>query len=350
MRLVLAAGLTAALAVGAAAAARGDSHGVPRGFRAETAAAVGTRDYWVLGDYKCGSTWCLALVRSTDAGKNFRRVDLPQLPAQGTVPSVTFVNAQVGYVFVPGGRLYVTRNGGASWRPGTPAHVSDLAIGGGDVYVLGRRQSRFERSPISRSAWQAVSLPVRSRLVVSLAARGRRVWLMGSTRHIRAGDFTLRSADRGKTFARSHGPCIPELTGELVPAGQGIVWAVCPTGMMAALSVSTNGGRTFPRYPSFHDPGGIRLPALTNGAGVFPASARTAVLYRGVQGPLFRTTDLGRHWARVRGTARFGHLFWLDFASSRVGAAVAATRSHPRSPSLWRTTDGGKTWHSLPVP
>jgi hypothetical protein len=283
MRFALALGLAAAIAAVVAASARSTSHAVPRGFRPETAAAVGTRDYWVLGEYRCGSSWCNALVRSMDAGGHFARVDLPPLPSQGNVPSLAFASARVGYLVGRGGRLYVTHDGGSSWLLSAPAGVRNVAVGGGDVYVIAGR-NRYERSPIARRSWHAVSLPVRFRFLVSLAARGRSVWLLGSTRHIRAGDVDLRSADHGATFTRSHAPCIPELAGKLVPAGDGVVWAVCPTGMMAGLSVSTNGGRTFPAVRSFHDPGGVRLPALTNGAGIFPSSMRAAVLYRGASG------------------------------------------------------------------
>jgi len=348
MRFAVVAGLAAALAVGVAAAAGKSSHGVPRGFRPETAAAVGTRDYWVLGEYQCRSTWCLGLVRSTDGGKHFVRVGSPLLRPQEVVPSLTFANARVGFV-VGAGRLYVTRDGGTSWRPWGPRGVTEAAVGGGDVYVLIWRKNRLERSPIARSSWRAVPLPVRYRFLVSVAARGRRVWLLGSTRHTRVGDVSLRSADRGATFKKSHAPCIPGLAGMFVPAGSGVVWAVCPTGMMAGLSVSTNDGRTFPAFRSFHDPGGVRLPALTNGAAISPSSARAAVLYRGASGPLFRTVDLGRRWILVRRTARFEELFWLHFASSRVGAALFTTRSQPNRASLWRTTDAGRTWSPVPI-
>jgi hypothetical protein len=347
MRFALALALAGAVAAAATAAHGGAARGVPHGFRPETAAGVGTRDFWVLGDYRCGSTWCLALVRSTDGGKHFARIAVPPFPSQGNVPKLEFANARVGYA-LDGGRLYATQDGGTSWRRWGPTGVMDVAVGGGDVYVLVRR-SHFERSPISKSSWHAVTLPVRFRFLVSLAARGRRVWLLGSTRHIRAGDVTLRSADHGTTFAKSHGPCVPGLAGSLLPAGRGVVWAVCPTGMMAALSLSTNEGRAFPRFRSFHDRGGVRLPALTNGAEIFPSSARAAVLYRGVQGPLLRTTDMGRRWARVPRTAGIGQLFWLGFATSRVGAAIFTVRSHPQQTSFRRTTDGGATWHPVPI-
>ena len=347
MRLALALALAGAVAVAATAAyGHGAVRGVPRGFHPETAAAVGKRDVWILGWYRCGDTQCVALVRSTDAGKRFVRVGLPPLSLQGNIPRLEFASARLGYV-VTGRGLYVTRDGGTSWHFSGLKRVLDIALGGGDVYAISG--ARFERSPMSRNSWHTIPLPVRVRFLVSVAARGRRVWLLGSPHRIRAGDVTLRSTDRGTIFRKSHGPCIPELAGRLVPAGRNVVWAVCPTGMMAGVSVSTNGGRTYPTLRSFHDPGGVRLPSLTNGAGIFPTSAHAAVLYPGASGPLLRTADLGRKWALVRRTARFEQLFWLNFTMSRVGAALFTTRSHPNHASFWRTTDGGATWHSLPV-
>jgi len=348
MRFAPALALAGAAAVVATAAyGHGPAQGVPRSFHPQTGAAVGKRDVWILGWYRRGAAQRLALVRSTDAGKTFVRVGLPPLSLQGETASLTFVNAHLGYLVSPRGRLYVTHDGGTNWRPFGPKGVREVAMGGGEIYVLSK--NRFERSPLGRSAWQAVSLPVRYRFLVSLAARGKKVWLLGSTRHIRAGDITLRSSDRGTTFKKSHAPCFPELEGMLVPAGDGVVWAVCPSGMMAGLSLSTNGGRTFPRFRSFHDPGGINLPALTNGAGIFPTAARAAVLYRGVSGPLFRTTDKGKRWSEIPRTGRLEQLFWLRFATSRVGLGLFTARSHPNQASLWRTTDGGATWHAMPI-
>ncbi|MFI5415335.1 MAG: WD40/YVTN/BNR-like repeat-containing protein [Candidatus Lutacidiplasmatales archaeon] len=346
MRFAVAAvAVAAVLAIGAAASARSGVHGVPHGFRPQTAAAVGSRDYWVLGYYACGGRSCAALVRSTDRGRHFERVALPWRSPRVNLPTLTFVNSRLGYLL--GGRLYITTDGGTSWHPSGPRGGREFAVGGRDVYVLSK--NRLVRSPIGRSSWQTVPLPVRYRFVVSLAARGRKVWLLGSTSHIRAGDVTLRSSDAGAIFKTSHGPCIPELGGRLVPAGRGVVWAVCPSGMMAGLSLSTNGGRTFPRYRSLHDPGGTRLPALTNGGGIFPSSPRAAVLYRGASGPLFRTTDMGRRWISVPRTGRLEQLMWLGFATSRVGVGLFTTKPHPNQASLWRTTDRGATWHSMPI-
>ena len=86
---------------------------------------------------------------------------------------------------------------------------------------------------------------------------------------------------------------------------------------------------------------------MTNGAGIGAASARTAVLSRGGGGALLRTTDAGRHWSAVPRTSGITQVFWLTFATRRVGAAIVQT--DPRTTQLWRTTDAGATWHSVPI-
>jgi len=352
MRFALAGGLAAALAVGVATAAGNSSHGVPRGFRPETAAAVGTRNYWVLGEYRCGSEWCNALVRSTDGGKHFRRAALPSFPSQGDIPTLSFANTRDGVAYVRNGsRLYVTHDGGSSWhRSGPTGNVIASALSGGDVYVVTSRRS-YERSPVARDAWRPLRYPTfKHGFMVSLAAEGSRVWLLGTQRrrHADDSDELALSRDRGADFVARPGPCLAELGGRLVPANARVLWAVCPTGMMAELSLSRNGGRSFPSILSVHDPGGLRRPSLTNGAEISPFTPRTAVLYGGGEGPLLRTTDEGRHWQRVHQPARIYQLDWLGATTRRFGLAVVQTRSSPDA-GLWRTTDGGATWDSVPI-
>lgn len=349
MRRVVVLALAGAVAVAATAAyGHGAARGVPRGFNSEAAAAVGTRDLWVLGEYRCHGTWCLALVRSTDAGMHFRRVGLPSLPSQGTSPTVVFANARDGFAYVKDATpLYVTHNGGESWqRAGPPRAVTAFAAAGGYAYLVSESR-RLERSPVSRNAWRSEPLGA-SHLPFSLAARGTNVWFLGPPRHRPDFDTVARSSDYGRSFTFQRGPCLRELGGQLVPAADGIVWAVCPTGNMGELALSTNGGRSFPMIRSFHDPGGLRQPGLVNSAQIAAASAHVAVLSRGAGGALLRTTDTGRHWSSVPGTAHIEDVFWLDFTTSRVGSALVQLR-HKAPTQLWRTTDGGATWHSMPV-
>lgn len=339
MRLALALGLVAVLAAAAGASAHDTTNGVPRGFNPVAAAAVGTRDLWVLGGH--------TLLRSTDAGRYFRPVAAPPVPSQGTVPTVVFANARDGFAYVAdGSSLYATHDGGTSWdREGPAGDVTAFAASGGYAYlVVGGH--RLERSAIGQDAWRRLTLAV-SHLPSSLAARGSNVWFLGPPRRRPDFDTVALSSDRGRAFTAQKGPCLSELGGTLVPAAGGVVWAVCPTGMMAELRLSTNGGRSFPGIRSFHDPGGIREPAMTNGARIAAASSRVAVLSRGGGGALLRTVDAGRHWSRVRRTARIRAVYWLAFTTRRVGTALVQTGAH--TTQLWRSTDAGATWVSAPI-
>jgi photosystem II stability/assembly factor-like uncharacterized protein len=337
MRIALAIALVGVLASATAASARNTGAGVPHGFKPETAAAVGAHDLWVIGDG--------VLLRSTDGGEDFARVGLPPFPSQGNLPSVVFANARDGFAYVQDTTpLYVTHDGGESWRRAGPRRdVTAFATAGGFAYVVSGRHE-LERSQVSQDAWQRSSLAA-LHLPFSLAARGSDVWFLGPPRHRPDYDTLALSSDHGRTFTPLKGPCLAELGGALVPAADGVVWAVCPSGMMASLALSTNDGRSF-RIRSFHDRGGLHEPSLINAGRIAAATARVAILSRGAGGALLRTTDMGRHWSPVAGTAGIQSVFWLAFTTSRVGTAIVQLRSGPR---LWRTTDAGATWHSVPI-
>ena len=232
MRFALAAGLAAALAVGVAAAAGNSSPGVPHGFRPETAAAVGTRNYWVLGEYRCGSEWCNALVRSTDAGKHFRRVALPPFSSQGTIPTFEFANARDGFAYARyASRLYVTHDGGSSWHRSGPTGRCDR-LGPErrrclrrheppDLRTIAGDEGCVASAPLSDVQARLFGQP-RSPRLSGLAARNaetpacgrqRRARLVArSRRRLRGAARALSCRARGKAGAGKRSSCLGRLS------------------------------------------------------------------------------------------------------------------------------------------
>jgi photosystem II stability/assembly factor-like uncharacterized protein len=298
----------------------------------------------VLGDYRCGAGWCNALVRSTDAGKHFVGVGLPSFPTQGATASVSFANARDGFAYVlyGTGPLYVTHDGGKSWQAGPKGGVLGFGTGGGWAYVATRRHG-IERSPVSHGAWRQ-ALRLATQHLTGIAARGARVWLVGPPRRQPDYDSIWISTNHGRTFTTKPGPCFFDLGGKLESAGRGVVWAVCPTGMMAGLWRSSDDGASFSSFSAERRP--LLLP---NAAEIAASTPRDAVLSR-EDGSLLRTTDAGRHWNPVPNTADVTEVFWLHFTTARLGAAVVQTRHESAvRAELWRTTDGGATWLAVPI-
>lgn len=339
-RLLL--GLALAAALAAVVVGRGGTatRTASRGFHPETAAAFGARDIWLLG----GST----LLRSTDAGRHFMRLGLPRdlRNRSGAVPSITFANSHDGFASARGW-LFSTHDGGESWHRSLAGDklLFAAAVGGGYAYAFTPRHG-LERSPVSRDRWRLV-LPLRQVYPVGIAARGSRVWLVGPPWH-RYMDTIRLSTNRGRTFTSRTGPCFGHLGGRIESPGGGVLWAVCSSGMMADLSVSTTSGRTFAGR-SFSENGGHGRPSLTNAGEVAPFTPRIAVLDGGYA-PLLRTTDNGKHWRRVRQPERIYALRYLHATTRRVGLALVQTRRSSGPLELWRTTDAGRSWHAIPLP
>lgn len=254
---------------------------VPTRFDPDSFTAISDNDYWVLGRIPCRAGRCFSILRTSDGGRSFASIPAPALPKEGTVPTLRFADRLDGFAVVPGvgGVLYATHDGGATWKKLPLRTVLAFATGGGNAYAVTARCSqegctgyRFERSPVFVNAWSASAMPFApDGSTVDLAVHGSRVWLLGTpagSERTRS-DELARSTDGGRTFTSGPGPCYPGLGGELAPTSASVVWAVCPSGMMAGASRSTDGGITF-----IH----LRTPPLVNSAALAPASEDTAVL------------------------------------------------------------------------
>jgi hypothetical protein len=214
--------------------------------------AVSERDYWVLATGRCR---CFTILRTTNGGTTFVRITAPPLPMSGTTPFLRFADRRDGFAFVPGlgGRFYATHDGGRTWRRIQRRTLLAFATGGGSVYVVTARCGlnrcsayRLERASVAGGAWTSRPLPFApAASVLELAAHGSDLWLLGTAVGDRQHDTLARSADGGRSFAVGAGPCYGDLGGRLEPTSASVVWAVCPTGLMAGAWRSTDGGATF---------------------------------------------------------------------------------------------------------
>jgi hypothetical protein len=343
--------LSAAAIAGGCGSAHHTGQSVPKGFRPVSLSAIDDNDLFLLGTLPCSAARCYAIERSGDGGRTFTRIAAPSgLPTEGSAPTLRFVDARVGVIWVPfgWGGFYRTHDGGVTWRHVRSPDLVAFTTTGAKAYAIVAHCTtqrctgfRFARGPASASRWRESPLPfVPDGPVLDLAARGNDVWLLGTPRTARYQryDRLARSTDGGRTFTTGDGPCVPGLGGGLMPSSTRVVWAVCPTGLLAGAARSSDGGVAFSP---------LRTPPLTNGARLAPASSSTAVLAaNGAGAPLYRTTDGGATWRPIAPRGKDTIWYEVVFTSAHVGDALVQLGGH--APVFRRTTDGGETWLSPP--
>ncbi|MDQ3895156.1 MAG: hypothetical protein M3292_10950 [Actinomycetota bacterium] len=262
-----------------------------------------------------------------------------------------FADGRDGYVYVPqiDGVLYATHDGGASWRRLALGDVLQFTTAGGEAYAITARctpqrcsQYHLERAPVVANRWDVTALPFAADgSLFGLAALGPKVWLLGTraSKGPMTHNVLARSSDGGRTFTSGPGLCYAGLGGELAPASPTVIWAVCPTGLLAGAWRSTDGGVTFAQ---------LKTPPLANSAVLAPASERVAVLFgNGAGARLLRTTNGGRTWRAAKTPGRATDIQWVGF-SAKVGAALVQLGGSQMN-ALWRTTDSGADWFAVPL-
>ncbi len=321
---------------------------VPAGFEPTSFTAISETDFWVLGGAPCSGGTCTYIAHTTNGGASFSLVNSPPLgaPNTGQAPVLRFTDQEDGFAYIPRatGEFFATHNGGNSWHAVALGEVLNFASAGGYAYAITASCPtasclHFQRSPVSSDSWQSSSLPFSSdRSSMDLEAHGPDVWLMGTPTAPQSPQLPIlaRSSDQGASFTNLPSPCLSDLGGAVAPSSVNVLWAVCPTGMQAYASRSTDGGSSFTSLNSLTSP-------MPNSAQLAPASDTTAVLAYPDPSGWLRTTDGGTSWSAVSTAADSDPVLFIGFTDAEVGVALVSTGQGADS-ELWRTTDAGASW------
>jgi hypothetical protein len=338
---------------------------VPSGFDPVSFTAVSSSEYWLLGEAPCSNPVCTSIVRTTDGGSHFVGLPAPASPVlEGTGASTTGINTLRfaddvdGYAFAtgPGGAFWDTHDGGEHWaQPGflTARELLGFGTGGGYAFALvGSCQNgscsgvRLERSPATSEQWSAITVPVPDGTdqLASMTVHGSDLWISVTTSASQANQLLVAGTGSGDHFTTYQSPCSSGLGGSIQASSAAVLWAMCPSGMMAEAFRSTDGGSQWKQLPAGE---------LENSALLAPANDTTAVIQPASQGQLLRTDDGGATWLAVSSAGASGSWWsWIGFTDAGTGSGLdqsdaPANWPWPDGPypeQLWRTDDGGAGW------
>jgi hypothetical protein len=314
---------------------------VPPGFAAQSFTAIGTAEWWLLGTAPCSQPPCTSIVRTDDGGHSFVGTPAPRTTA---VTQLRFADAGDGFAYDP--ELWVTHNAGGAWHQlPIGGSVSDLAIADGYAYAIvkpaGSGAGRLLRAAIGSDRW--TPLTGAGNTYTGLWAHGSDVLLETSDRSGDGNQLAV-SRDAGAHFTRYPAP--PSVTCDFQEPAPPVVWAHCATGTASATFRSTAYGAGFRAAGGPRNLSGA-ASELPNSAAFAAASAATAVV--GSQ-QLYRTTDAGVHYAPVPGTSAVSAWRYLGFTNATHGVALGFQGPQvPDNERLYYTSDGGATYHYVPI-
>jgi hypothetical protein len=329
---------------------------VPSGFTPNSITFVSLVTGWALGGAPCNSGTCLALVRTSDAGRHWSAVAAPPTSYsvltndqnQG-VSQVRFADQNDGWAFGPD--LWSTHDGGAHWSQSPLKGVWSLEAAYGRVHAVAfGPNSNFviESSATNRDAWtQTGSLqlgagPVPFSDVVLVRNAG---WILENDRAVVDGARLVSGhwVPWSPPCATTGGSAVigASTTSSLVAVCEEGIWG--PSGYPGSPAMrayfSNNGGSTWFR--------GGTLPGMPEDVGNAVASPSPGVAVAGVvgatHGELLETFNSGLSWRVVATTTSgmFMAFTYVGFTSPTQGVAIE-TGEQPSA--MLMTFNGGRTW------
>ena len=310
---------------------------------------------WALGR-RCVARKCLLVLRrSADGGDTWTDAHAPDGTFDeegGGASSVVFADARIGYLYNPG--LFMTADGGATWRELPASRLRDLAVKDGHVWTLehdacGRDDCRpyVRRARIGSEAFSGPPDGKESPLVgyVSLAvASGDTAYVVESEGF--APDrqpLLLATTDGGRTWTRRTAPCADAITRRIAATG-GDLWLMC----------GLEGGGSYQPHRSAHsaDGGATWTVRAADSAGNIDRFVALSPLVGwradgGISTSFKTTRDGGRTWTATPFPSELdlgGGARAFQLVDEAHGLALLLEEN-----SFLRTTDG-RTWRPMPKP
>lgn len=367
---------------------------VPASFRPTSITMIGTVGA-VIGQAgtpgHCATQYCTSLAGTSDYGSSWYGVSAPLTgaPQGGSgVSQLRFLNLTDGWAYGP--QLWVTSNGGASWRQEQTSglRVTDLETAQGRAFALMARCSgtgsdyagdctsfSLYSSAAGGTAWQPVPGPARglsapgggpasgSLVIASATAadpEGQTGYLLAPSGQLLSGPLT---GGPWKVIGRAPASCQPgagRLSGQ--PASAQLASGSRNAGTLSQVAAGSqlllscggaaaSGGRAQPAT-IYTSAGG----ASWQKAGTTPASGTATSLAASSGGLVVLATtagidyssDDGRTWqpASVSAAAPAGGFSYVGMTTPSRGVAVPADSSLSE---VFITGDGGRTWSASPI-
>jgi photosystem II stability/assembly factor-like uncharacterized protein len=320
---------------------------VPRGFQPASTTFVSASEGWVLGTAPCAHKPCTSVLRTTDGGRSWVGIPAPRFPLAPAswlsgLHHLRFADPLDGFAF--GSQLWVTHDGGASWRRVPMAgQIADLEASAGVAYaaITDRHGTvTVYRSRARGGAWLPVpGLPAH---VPGFAALGT-ITLHGTAGWVILGN-RLYATQSGRTWVREPARCALGMASVgAYDTRRVTLLCVGDPAAGSALKVlyaSGDGGAHFRRAGAPPISGdGFDLLAQPTPRHIFLATTSGASW-------LYVTGNGGRTWGQSLFIAD-GGAGWSDFGftTSIQGAAIDGnllSGSH-----MYMTWDAGRTWHAI---